>query len=96
MESMEEWNHEARPVRRGYNPVDVQKYCVREPDWQRFRLSLKGTPTRHKLERLEEWYDNKHGISRDMTKYMREVQVGNYLGALRRGGQLDADNKVQR
>jgi phosphosulfolactate phosphohydrolase-like enzyme len=60
---------------------------------------MKGTSTETKLVMLHNWYTS-HGYSEagsiDDVEYAARVQVGNYLGALRRGGQLDMNNKVQR
>jgi hypothetical protein len=93
---VEGWDADARPIRSGYSPHVVQMFCVRNHWWQQFRLRLKGKTTRDKITCLEAWYDGRFENSSDMTPYEREVQVGNYLGALRRGGQLDANNQVKR
>lgn len=93
---MDAWDMDKRQVRAGYPPDIVQEFCVREPSWQIFRLSLKGISTREKLRRLADWYDGEEPRSDKYTKWQREVQVGNYLGALRRGGQLDMQNRFQR
>lgn len=55
--------------------------AVKDPDWQTFRLSLKGLSTADKLKRLET-YRNTHEGRVD------EVRVDNYINALLRGGQL--------
>lgn len=95
---MEGWDSDTRPVRAGYPPNQVQQYCVQAPYWQDFRLTLKGRTTRDKLVQLAHWYDGDRWApnSNFFSRYQREVQVGNYLGALRRGGQLDADNNVKK
>src|SRR5947208_287754 len=96
---MERWDLEARPVRQGYPPEVVQRWCVHEAEWQEFRIQLKGKPTAVKLQFLEKWYDGTayQGLAGNLySKWQREVQVGNYLGALRRGGQLDSNNQVRR
>jgi hypothetical protein len=87
----QQWDNIKRPVQAGYPQDDVQRYCVRDGHWQRFRLKLKGLSTVEKLDRLERWWDDNQ-----LYPGRTEVQVGNYLGALRRGGQLDMNNKVQR
>lgn len=93
---MDSWDSTLRPVRSGYNPQDVQR-IVYTKGWQRFRLSLKGLSTQLKLDKLVEWYDGNTKLDAiHYTKWEREVQVGNYLGALRRGGQLNMNNEVQR
>jgi len=77
-----------------YTPEEVQLYCVKDTSWQNFRRSLKGKPTAEKLDRLELYIQ-------DMTESVAmprgvEVQVSNYISALIRGGQLDAEGKVIR
>jgi hypothetical protein len=93
---MDSWDGDLRPVRRGYEPATVQKICVQDRWWQEFRLSMKGKPTRIKLDMCAMWYDGETAHSAERTKWEREVQVGNYLGALRRGGQLDDSNQVRK
>lgn len=86
-----EWMHNDC-IERGYNPAKVQAFCVRNADWQKVRLSLKGLPTHEKLGILhaywKKWYVGHYCVA--------EIQVGNYLGALRRGGQLDSQNRIRR
>lgn len=94
--TLDTWNTVARPVRSGYSPAHVQLHCVRNKPWQRFRLMLKGKTTAEKLHLLRCWYDGKLADCGLMTRWEREVQVGNYLGALRRGGQLDMNNRIKR
>lgn len=90
-------------VQRGYPPDLVKKYCVDNAEWQKFRLSLKGLNTCDKLELLIIWFEERQKLaqtdsSRDYTDTLLavEVQVGNYLGALRRGGQLDSVNRLRK
>jgi hypothetical protein len=99
------WDNEKRPVQPGYPPYLVQDFCVRDAGWQKFRLSLKGLPTHEKLARLIQWWDDKRNLAEKWQgKHIEkvaiitetEVQVGNYLGALRRGGQLDANNRIKK
>lgn len=62
---------------------------VREPEWQLFRLSLKGLPTEYKLDRLHAYREE--GITRlesPELQLRREIRVTNYLNALKRAGQL--------
>lgn len=87
---MTEWPIRDYPVRPGYDRDSIQVHCVRNKKWQEFRLSLKGLDTHEKLAKLKEWWD----VSPDIN--IVKVQVGNYLGALRRGGQLDDKNRVRR
>lgn len=97
------WNMKAYPVEKGYPPADVQKYCVERLSWQAVRRSMKGKDTYEKLQLLEWWWNecsaNAGLLSTEsamILAYACEVQVGNYLGALRRGGQLDNENRIRK
>jgi hypothetical protein len=84
-----------------YSPDEVQVHCVQDEAWQKFRKTLKGMPTTLKLDRLEAWiYTNtlvEEGASSHLIKGRKiQVQVSNYINALKRGGQLSMDLKVQR
>jgi hypothetical protein len=68
---------------------EVWAAVAHEP-WQDFRRSLKGTTTEHKLAKLRWWLYHGH---RDRKV---RVQVHNYVGALKRGGQLSATGAIQR
>ena len=85
-----EWPKEYS-VQAGYPPQEVRRYCVLHSAWQRTRLSMKGKPTHEKLAILKAWWDREKSEG-----YITEVQVGNYLGALRRGGQLDDRNQIRK
>ena len=76
-----------------YTPGEVQVFCVQNAVWQNFRLSMKGKPTTRKLVMLHIWRTNNPGCQ--MNRAL-EVQVDNYLNALKRGGQLNMDLEVQR
>jgi hypothetical protein len=95
----------------GYSPSEVQEYCVKDPEWQKCRLSMKGVPTVMKLDMLAAWISKRHNaihaaIDRDdlymsdpkvRAMYRRlEVQVSNYINALKRGGQLDQQLNVRK
>ena len=68
-------------------------------EWQKFRVSLKGFDTAHKLARLQY---REHVMANyytdgfiDKEEYEREeVRMDNYIGALRRGGQLDSEYRI--
>jgi hypothetical protein len=103
--TLQGWDNEKRPVQRGYPQYLVQDFCVKNPAWQKIRLSLKGIPTHEKLLRLERyWDDMRHQAESWKGSHLEkvaiitecEIQVGNYLGALRRGGQLDTNNQIKR
>jgi len=67
----------------------VIKYCVNDFEWQRFRINtLKGKTTQQKLDLLDMWYKSYQ------PGEAAHAQVNNYLGALKRGGQIDANGKV--
>jgi len=63
------------------NKEEIDK-AIDDKKWQEFRKSLKGLSTEEKLDKLQEWL-NSHKGSRKA-----EVQVINYINALKRGGQL--------
>ncbi len=99
-----QWPIREYPVRPGYARDLVQAYCVRHKRWQEVRLSMKGKATHEKLAILKRWWDSElkdisyvAGIDAKPEKwFVVEIQIGNYLGALRRGGQLDEHNRVRR
>jgi hypothetical protein len=84
---MKRWPHEIKP----YTPMEVYKYAVANPVWQAFRKSLKGLPTEEKLDKLHDWLHNVGPTSR-----RKQVQVDNYINALKRGGQLNEEGHVQK
>jgi hypothetical protein len=76
--------------------------AVRDPEWQKFRKSLKGIDTASKLNNLRDWYnDRPHthrvetfasggSLTHDRDTCAPCVQLDNYLKALARGGQIPA------
>lgn len=80
-------------AKRGWAPDKVQRYCVQDEEWQGVRLSMKGVPTAKKLDILLEYYVRKGGVKCDEHI---QCQIDNYLGALRRGGQLDDNNLIRK
>lgn len=94
------WDNENRRVVAGYSPSDVKKHCVMNDEWQGIRLSMKGVDTYRKLEILEAWWDQNLVYDSDFGTYealwSTEVQVGNYLGALVRGGQLNNERQIRK
>lgn len=83
---MKVWPYEVHGMRMS----DILK-TVNNPGWQQHRLSLKGLPTDMKLDMLEEWLRHGLGTTRD-----RQIQVDNYINALKRGGQLNDKLEVVR
>lgn len=76
-----------------YSPDEVQAFCVRNHKWQEFRTSLKGLPTTSKLIMLQRWFLHPPA---EIPRRAVNVQVDNYINALKRGGQLDMNLHVQR
>jgi hypothetical protein len=76
-------------------PAKIQS-AVRHEDWQAFRKSLKGKPTREKLRQLGEWKDWMKFFDGDSRYEERVIQVQNYLNALARGGFIEPTNKSHR
>lgn len=87
------WIYDAH---RGITPEEAQALCVRNTHWQVCRLSMKGIPTHKKLERLLEWYNGEYLSATGVELEVRIKQINNYLGALRRGGQLDDNNMIKK
>ena len=82
---MQKWEREICYVSR----YEVIKYCVNDFDWQQFRINvLKGTSTAAKLELLKDW------LVRYKCNRASVCQVDNYLGALKRGGQISATGEI--
>lgn len=96
------WPIREYPVRPGYDRDMIQVHCVKDKRWQEVRLSMKGKPTHEKLGILKAWWDKElRGVTftpgvKPQKLMIVEIQVGNYLGALRRGGQLDNQNRVRK
>lgn len=107
---LDRWDNEKRKCSAGYSPHDVKIHCVQNGEWQKIRLSMKGVDTSEKLSILEAWWDKQmasamaliaSGVHTDALRgnallFATEVQVGNYLGAIRRGGQLDDQNRIRK
>ncbi|MEB3025825.1 hypothetical protein VJI76_08320 [Parvimonas sp. M13] len=90
------WRHNDK-VQRGYNQSLVQVHCVRNSAWQAVRLSMKGVTTSKKLEILHAYWDKHYNTMHTSAGTdICEIQIGNYLGALRRGGQLDDQNRLRK
>lgn len=87
-----------------YSPAEVQAYCVRDADWQKVRLSMKGVSTVKKLEILNKYRNDHmedHSDCCDMMANFKlplniRIQIDNYINALKRGGQLDMQLNVRK
>lgn len=67
-------------------------------EWQKFRVALKGLSTQEKLYCLAwYWYEHVEGsIDRTSERFHNaRIRVWNYLGALKRGGQLDSQLRIR-
>lgn len=51
---------------------------------------------RVEFDNVEVQYAQQNEVRAKALRWATEVQVGNYLGALRRGGQLDDENKIRK
>lgn len=86
----------------GFDQATVYRCCVNTSwsfvgEWQKTRLSMKGVPTHQKLRILSDWRTRYYADDiDDAIAEACHVQVYNYLGALRRGGQLNDDNQVRK
>ncbi len=65
-------------------------------EWQLFRVSLKGLSTSDKLYGLKRYFDSiMHNLQRtEEEQQLCVIRVNNYVGALRRGGLLNADFEI--
>jgi len=98
-ESLDKWVYDIKT----YSPSEVKVFCVQDREWQGFRLSMKGVTTQKKLSML---YARRAGLRRGSVKCelnlcgngnlcrRHEVQIDNYLNALKRGGQLGMNKEV--
>lgn len=64
-------------------------------DWQKFRVSLKGQSTQVKLHRLAARRQAATQMS-PRNRTLEMCRIDNYIGALKRGGQLGMDLEVRR
>lgn len=87
---MQAWPH---PIC-SYTPEEVQQFCVQDVKWQEFRMSLKGLPTPTKLDKLDQYYYDNTVLGHKNPRI--QIQTSNYINALKRGGLLSMDLRVQR
>ena len=100
---MLKWPHEVKT----YSPQEVQEY-VADPYWQTIRIGMKGMSTERKLDTLSAYRYNRLAYnsgepgnpkSRNPTNVgvlerCHEVQIDNYINALKRGGLLNMQLEV--
>lgn len=87
------WEYPVKP----YTSWEVQMYATNDKDWQRFRLTLKGCPTFKKLEMLRIRRASYCNVSTPPSLFpirRIQVQLDNYINALKRGGQLNMKLEV--
>jgi hypothetical protein len=66
--------------------------AVRYNDWQEVRLWLKGKTLEQRYARLQEWIWTARGPAELLR---RQIQVTNYVNALRRGGMIAPSQKFK-
>ncbi|MGL5079030.1 MAG: hypothetical protein ACRDBG_24795 [Waterburya sp.] len=86
----EVWDREIQ----SYSPKEVVEYCVNDAVWQTCRLSMKGVNTNEKLRILRGWRAKNELANNGVVDRRCQVQIDNYINALKRGGQIDMQNKV--
>ena len=64
--------------------IDIQR-VIKDPNWQEFRISLKGLTTEEKMDKLQFWLDEL-GFELGFSLEDSEILVINYINALKRGG----------
>lgn len=90
---MNRWPYEVKPL----FSAEIGE-AVRDEYWQAFRQTLKGLPTTTKLDKLKEYRDLHTARSNPFPIVTAEaqVQIDNYLNALKRGGLINDDLEVVR
>ena len=78
---MREW-----PYNISTTPLNELLDAVKDAEWQKFRLSMKGVSTETKLQMLDTYRRTR--VERDVYDRPEELRVDNYINALLRGGQL--------
>ena len=83
-----------------HSPVEI-KYAVYDSDtaedWQKYRVSMKGMTTKQKLLALQIRYSRmleKEEMGYHLEAKLERTRIDNYIGALRRGGQLNSKYEV--
>ena len=65
-------------------------------EWQKFRVSLKSQSTWMKVHRLHLRYRWMMSLDDQELKRLEKCRIDNYIGALQRGGQLNAAHGIVR
>lgn len=91
--------HYAGAFFEGYSREDIHNavYVGNDADyWQQYRVGMKGLSTREKLyvcAILWGVYIDDDNNSMELRRVWR-IRINNYIGALKRGGQLDSELRV--
>ena len=89
---MNGWTHKVET----YTTEEVKEFCVNDSEWQRFRLSLKGVSTQAKIRQLNIRRESNLDKASGKLGRRHQVQIDNYINALKRGGQLDLNCVIVR
>jgi len=87
---MKSWPHAVKST----TVYEIRVFCA-DSEWQRVRLSLKKQTTERKLITLDAWRARKLQSDGTLPRD-RQVQIDNYINALKRGGQLGPNLEVVR
>ncbi len=79
------WPHTVKPMTK-----EEILSSTADSDWQSFRVTMKGMTTSEKLDRLS-FYRMTKLLPDDSLQRVHEVQIDNYINALKRGGQLNSN-----
>ena len=89
------WPHEVKQW--NHDQVRFAVYMAPSADeWQQFRVSLKGQSTAMKLARLDLRYLAAEHAPNQGDWELEKIRIDNYIGALQRGGQLNAALEIIR
>jgi hypothetical protein len=86
---MNKWPHAVTTL----TQAEILKH-VDDPEWQIVRLGMKGMPTPKKLDILDAYRYNR--LQADTLERKYQVQIDNYINALKRGGLLNDALEVVR
>lgn len=96
IESDKSWFEDSL-TKMGYTAIGIQeaRFAVYEADgfrdWQLFRVAMKGLTTKQKIAMLELRWSYAHQFYGGNMLVTEKHRIWNYLGALKRGGQLVED-----
>lgn len=84
----DKWEHEVKPTTVG----EITTHAVGNKTWQSYRLAMKGKSTSEKLAMLRTWR-SRHMVNGKLPR-ATEVQIDNYINALKRGGELSESGRI--